>query len=239
MLNILVCATLFRPLKWELEDDEDEEDDEEDEEEDEEEEVGSNDEENSTQESDLGPKNPKLKNSFNLMSINEFESNKQQRYLHAAPVAKFDSNSAFTLSNNESLVVEANNNSEQNSNAYFLKLMEKDFSSDSCLPTTVNHEDHESTASLLNMNVDEEDMMNQQPKKQLLSYANSMISFSRCHSLEIKPEFTPDHLFKSKNQSVPVSLESACIFRSVQSIKSKKGKIKHNKPILIYQINKN
>lgn len=200
MLNILVCAVLFRPLKWELEEDEEEEEEEEEDEEDEEEEE---DEVEDTKHAaasnpnhDAQGENRNTDENNNLLTkLTKKPSNNKLK----APIAKFDSNSAFSLLDSRIRTP------RDRSNSY---LMNNDYASDYYLPVTSANEAgvddrrsihrhvsegdlpvNPSLVSLVNMNIEEEG--DTAPSKRLLSYANSLISFDRCHSLELKPHI--DH----------------------------------------------
>lgn len=113
-----------------------------------------------------------------------------------APVAKFDSTSAFSL-------LDETHNGHAFAKRSSYMLMNKEFSSEMYLPLDdagsvtkrpeSEMEPNASTVSLIHMNPDEDDVI---AKKQLLSYANSMISFDRCHSLEFKPLMDRQDSFK-------------------------------------------
>lgn len=222
----MVCAVLFRPLKWELEEDEDEdeEDDDEDDEEDEDDEDDDDDEtedEKNAAGSKCSPnqleKDQKDKNL--LMIENKAANDNNNSNKIKAPIAKFDSSSAFSLIRGHSNVHLGSDHQpgQDGEGDWRLSkpvgyLMKSEFMSDLYLPDAANADEksenlstaphrhlsegdlpvNPSVVSLANMNPDDEEAQAIAPRR-LLSYANSLISFDRCHSLELTSNVEHQH----------------------------------------------
>lgn len=206
----MVCAVLFRPLKWELEDEDEEEDDDEEEEEDDNEE--DDEVEHSKNTTSNNHKNLSIDKKTNVLTVeNSINNSKASNNIKLkAPIAKFDSHSAFSLNDSRARVpgsVDQSSRQDEWANRHLSTsyLMNNDFLSDYYLPKTSSSTAGEdaigghsiqrhasegdlpinpSIVSLANMNPDDE---TETLRTKGLLFANSINSFGRCHSLDLTP----------------------------------------------------
>lgn len=163
----MVCAVLFRPLKWELEDEEEEDDDEEEDEEDDNEEDEVEDSKNTTSNNH---QNLSIDKKTNVLTVeNSINNSKASNNIKLkAPIAKFDSHSAFSLNDSRARAPD----SIIGGHSIQRHVSEGD------LPV------NPSIVSLVNMNPDDE---TETLRTKGLLFANSINSFGRCYSLDLTP----------------------------------------------------